>query len=143
MDKPNQLNYTHDLPQILNMAELITTSECFLIKKVDDAIPDDSVKTSCIPNLLSLKHEDVPFLSLPSDSGPHKFEYDTQGLEATCPDNKGHLSSSVSGLHLQGNTSLVASKNLSANCFSNSFALESKRKKLKNSDNMFEKSPSK
>ena len=43
----------------------------------------------------------------------------------------GHLSSSVSGLHLQGNTSLVASKNLSANCFSNSFALESEEKNLK------------
>ncbi|XP_065582442.1 uncharacterized protein LOC136041656 [Artemia franciscana] len=110
------------------MAELITISEGFLIKKeVDDALPDDSEKTSCIPNLLSLKHEDVPFLSLPGDSGPHKFEYDTLGLEAACPDNKGHVSSSVPGLHLQGNTPLVASKNLSANCFSNSFAFESEK----------------
>ena len=59
------------------------------VLEVDDAIPGDSVKTSCIPNLLSLKHEDVPFLSLPSDFGLYKFEYDTLGLEATCSDNKG------------------------------------------------------
>ncbi|XP_065561478.1 zinc finger protein 664-like isoform X2 [Artemia franciscana] len=121
-----------DLPQILKMTDPITVSQDSFIKnEVEDVSPVDSEKLFHFPNhLLSPKREDVPLFNLPSISGPCKFEYDTQ--ESKSSNNEGHFSPHVSGIHLQGITSLYVSKNPSTSGFSNECALESEGKSLGN-----------
>ena len=52
--------------------------------------PGENEKPFHIPNqFLSPKCEDIPCPTIPSISGPCKFEYETLESETTCPDNEG------------------------------------------------------